>query len=97
MAATRLHLHLPHDEADPNKRYIMPDPDGCLGESVHRLSAALNTGREVDISDVIHVLMLARGYLDLTTYKLGQECCAGKLRDIWRARRARADGVDDGE
>ena len=45
---------------------------------------------------VYRVLVLAEAYMDLTTYPLGQECCVGKLRDIWRARRAREEG-DDGE
>ena len=43
----------------------------------------------VDAAELATVLSLAEGYLDLTMYELGQGCCVGKLRDIWRARRAR--------
>lgn len=87
---TSWHLRLPHDEADERNRYSMPDPDehaDALGE-VYR---HCYYGESLDLEDLKRVLALAQGYLDLTTYTLGQECCVGKLRDIWRARRARGD------
>lgn len=91
-------LRLPHDETDPAKRYSMPDPDGRLFASYDAARRRLSPGcsledlpAEVRLSreELEHVLRLAMGYLDLTTYSLGQEHCVEKLRDIWRARRAR--------
>lgn len=75
------------------KRYSMPDPD-VLHDAYGRVRRAafgnvFDGEGEIDAADLRRVLMLAQGYLDLTTYVLGQECCVGKLRDVWRARRAR--------
>lgn len=88
-------IKLPHDETDPDKRYSMPDPD-ALADAYQRVRSHWSRGAQPSEgnmeSDLAAVLALARGYLDLTTYELGQECCVGKLRDIWRARRARETG-----
>lgn len=77
-------LRLPHGETDENKRYSFPDPDdeGNID--------ALWTMRygEPTRAQVLRALSLAQAYMALTTYELGQEHCVGKLRDIWRARRA---------
>lgn len=91
-------LRLPHGETRPERRYSMPDPDGKLFASYEAACRRLNPGcalehlpDDVRLSrvELEHVLRLAGAYLDLTTYELGQEHCVGKLRDIWRARRAR--------
>ncbi len=87
---------------DAGDTYSFPDPDYLTQAYLRLRSAAFpcsrrrNTGGELtpapgpfDAEDVRHVLDLARGYLDLTTYELGQECCVAKLRDIWRSRRRR--------
>lgn len=93
MGRRLLHMDLPHGETHRDKVYSMPDPDGLIGayenvrERVYHPEWKLDPTRE----DLKRVLMLAEGYLDLTTYTLGQECCVGKLRDIWRARRARGE------
>jgi len=91
-------IRLPHDETDECKRYVMPDP-GVLYEAYRRVreqayptcarSLIEPAATMMNFSDLKAVLSLAAGYLDLTTYTLGQERCVGKLRDIWRARRAR--------
>jgi hypothetical protein len=86
--ATGARLHLPTDDATQEHRYTMPDPD-ALAESYERLYHAAWLGQPMDCADVKAVLALASGYLHLTTYDLGQECCVGQLRDIWRARRMR--------
>lgn len=86
-----LRITLPHDETDESRRYSLPDPDE-LREAYaavyrwHHWHGPVPPTRE----EWTRVLMLASGYLDLTTYDGGQECCVGKLRDLWRARRARA-------
>ena len=88
-------MKLPHGEADPNKTYSMPDPDALLGRYIDAYSAhypcvgKLGTHGTLSDEQVSTLLTLAQGYLDLTMYELGQECCVAKLRDIWRARRAR--------
>lgn len=81
-------LSLPHGEDDPNKTYTMPDPDE-LGDAFSRAWMARFSGKHAAKNDMAAVLMMANAYLHLTTYSLGQEVCVGKLRDIWRARRAR--------
>lgn len=83
-------LRLPDSSAPPEERYAMPDPD-ALCESRSRLRRAAYGDGTVDIKDVKRVLWLADGYIDLTMYELGQECCVEKLRDIWRARRRRME------
>ncbi len=91
-----MRLQLPHGETDERKRYSFPDPDalGGLYESAYR--AAWYEKRPLERDEVLALLSMASGYLDLTTYELGQECCVEKLRDIWRARRASATGGTDG-
>lgn len=87
-------LLLPRGEEDERRTYVMPDPDQTgTGDAMRALWAAAFDGRAkekitVSRDDVERVLGLASGYLDLTTYELGQEHCVKKLRDIWRARRA---------
>ena len=89
-------LRLPHGETRPEHRYSMPDPDGLAADYLAAREKLYPGGLE-DLPKVVvlgrveleHVLRLAGAYLDLTTYELGQEHCVGKLRDIWRARRAR--------
>jgi hypothetical protein len=81
-------MRLPSADAPESKRYTMPDPDG-LHDAYQRLREAAYYDMPMDREDVKDVLGLAEGYLGLTTYELGQECCVGKLRDIWRARRRR--------
>ena len=81
-------MRLPIGSTDPGETYAMPDPD-VLGEAFERAYRHRYYGEGLgDQRDWDRVLMLARGYLGLTTYELGQECCVEKLRDIWRARRA---------
>jgi len=89
-------IRLPHGETDPTKRYSMPDPDtlGPAYDAAYR--AVYYERRALTYDEVAAVLMLAGGYLDLTTYELGQECCVGKLRDVWRHRRALAEGKGEG-
>lgn len=82
-------LRLPHGETDERRRYTLPDPDALTDAYARAYRDVYYESREPDIADVKRLLMLARGYLDLTTYVLGQETCVGKLRDVWRARRAR--------
>ena len=87
-------LLLPHDESDRSKTYLMPDPEheGSPYETLYAQAwSGFNAPDKVTVNrvDLHRVLALARGYLTLTTYELGQEHCVGKLRDIWRARRAR--------
>jgi hypothetical protein len=82
-------MRLPSDDAPPRERYTMPDPDG-LSDAYQRLREAAYHDTHMSRDDVKAVLMLAEGYLGLTTYEMGQECCVAKLRDIWRARRRRA-------
>lgn len=88
---TAWRMSLPHDETDERERYSMPDPDEHADAFSrvyrHRWYGEAEPSRE----DFERVIMLADGYLSLTTYELGQECCVEKLRDIWRARRARGD------
>ena len=82
-------LRLPHGETDPAKRYSMPDPDE-LYEAYMRVHRHRFYGEgALNKDDLSSVLALASGYLSLTTHELGQECCVGKLRDVWRARSAR--------
>jgi len=83
-----MRIKLPHGESDTAKRYSMPDPD-ALGAAVSVLYRSIfYHERPPTREELIRVVTLAQGYLDLTTYELGQEHCAAKLRDIWRARRA---------
>ena len=87
-------------EGDPTRRYAMPDPDD-LRESYDSVRQAVHPGSyawplpdrvTVDRAELARVLTLAQGYLVLTTDG-GQEQMVGKLRDVWRARRARAEGA----
>jgi hypothetical protein len=81
-------MPLPHGVTDPALTYSMPDPDALLKTYEAAYSAHYYERRTLTDEQIAVVLMLAGGYLDLTLYALGQECCVGKLRDIWRARRA---------
>ena len=91
-------LRLPHDETDESKRYTMPHPDALATNYGAVRSKLYPCVRLEDLPETVtlgrveleHVLRLAGGYLDLTTYQLGQEHCVEKLRDIWRARKAGA-------
>jgi hypothetical protein len=69
----------------------MPDPDigVSLYESAYRAYYYSGSNRELPHELVVALFTLAQGYLDLTTYELGQEHCVAKLRDIWRARKAK--------
>lgn len=88
-------MRLPHDETDERKRYAMPDPDALAPAYGSLYDAAWYRGDRttetvtVSREELRRLLSLAGGYLDLTTYELGQEHCVEKLRDVWRARRAR--------
>lgn len=95
MPPTDRRMRLPHGEADPAKRYSMPDPDELHASYERVYRARWYGGPAASEDDIAYVLTLAGGYLDLTTYTLGQECCVGKLRDIWRARRARREDETD--
>lgn len=82
-------LRLPHGNTDPEKAYAFPDPDQ-RPEAIWSLHQWLFAGGPKPSRDaLIHIERLADAYVSLTTYELGQECCVRKLRDIWRARRAR--------
>ncbi len=85
-------IRLPSPTADPSERYSMPDPDVLYSAYERVYRSVWHDRGEPKIEDVKSVLALADGYLDLTTYPLGQECCVGKLRDVWRARRLRSKG-----
>jgi hypothetical protein len=87
-------LKLPHGETNPTKLYSFPDPDANLEAWKAVNSWRYWNGPLPTPGQVSAVLDLAYGYLDLTTYELGQECCVRKLRDIWRARRARKANGD---
>lgn len=85
-------LRLPVGETDPNKIYHYPDPDALKPDYLEARSKFYTSGgRTQPLSEhELYVLFeLAGAYLNLTTYALGQECCVEKLRDIWRARRAK--------
>ena len=89
------YIRLPHDETDEAKRYTMPNPDALIdtyrrlrGRAFPPFPVILTCPVLLDTDDLRAVLSLADGYITLTTYSLGQECCVGKLRDIWRARRS---------
>jgi len=94
--ASRPMLQLPHGETNPRKRYVFPNPDELAAAYTAVRRHHYNGEREPTRQEMARVLMLAGGYLGLTTYELGQECCVEKLRDIWRARRA-AEEKTDGE
>jgi len=86
----KYNMRLPHDETAECNWYTMPDPD--VLEPLYRAARHRryypNTHlcyTDEQITDAL--IALAGGYLDLTMYELGQECCVRKLRDIWRARR----------
>ena len=87
-------LLLPNGDHRRERQYVMPSPD-ALGDAYERAYDAAwyrpqTEGGEVtlDKQTLRDLISLAGGYLTLTTYALGQEHCVGKLRDIWRARRA---------
>ncbi len=82
-------LKLPHGETDPRKTYSFPDTDALSEAYAEAYDRHFHQKKSLTNSQVRVLLSLAQGYLALTTYVLGQECCVKKLRDIWRARRAR--------
>ncbi len=102
-----MRIKLPHGEVDPIDTYSMPDPDALVDtyfdarRAVFPANGVLQSPPYPDVtltySQAVDLLALAEGYLTLTTYELGQECCVEKLRDIWRARRARAAEEGTGE
>lgn len=72
----------------------MPDPDELSPtyDTAYRAWFYGNLdSRSLTHEQMVVLFTLAQGYLDLTTYELGQEHCVSKLRDIWRARRGRED------
>ncbi len=77
---------LPHGEKDPSKQYTFPDP--LHGPFIEAEQRARYNPKALTRSDILALCSLASAYRSLTAYELGQECCVGKLRDIWRARRA---------
>lgn len=82
-------MRLPHGCADPAKRYAMPDPD-TLGPMLDGArDRAYYTPEDLRREDLQALITLATGYMALTTFAGGQEAAVRKLRDIWRARRAR--------
>lgn len=93
-------IRLPSLKAPPEQRYSMPNPD-------HRPAAyravydwLWYSGPQPEREDLLQVLNLANGYRALTVYH-GQEDAVGKLRDVWRHRRASgaeaAAGASDDE
>ena len=80
-------LLLPHTEADPAKQYTFPDPT-CEGLAEAEWSAR-HFPETLTRSQLLTLCSAASAYRSLCTYELGQECCVGKLRDIWRALRSR--------
>jgi hypothetical protein len=74
----------------------MPDPDVLRDAYAVVYRHEYYGERAPTDSETAMVLTLAAGYLDLTMYELGQECCVKKLRDIWRARRARTARAGEG-
>jgi hypothetical protein len=86
------YLRLPHDVPEGPHRYGMPDPDACADAFVIAYRHRYCGERAPSPIEVGKLLQLADGYLTLTTYALGQECCVRKLRDIWRARRSQKRG-----
>jgi hypothetical protein len=88
--ATCKRMTLPSEDAPPDERYSMPDPDADLEAFVRLRAAAFDPDRpHADINDIRAVLSLANGYLDLTRGEAGQEVNVKRLRDIWRERRRR--------
>lgn len=96
-----MRMKLPHSETDPRKTYSMPDPDAMMDACMdaRRVVFPPCTGElgsppypdvTLTYTQAVALITLTEGYLDLTMYELGQESCVEKLRDIWRARRARA-------
>jgi hypothetical protein len=89
-----MRLNLPHDATHPDQEYSMPDPDALLSAYV-RAYRNHHYGEPCAPDDIDRVIMLAAGYLQLTYYAQSQTASIGKLRDIWRARAARAgEGVE---
>lgn len=91
-------LRLPHDETDERKRYSHPDPDELADAYAVVYRHHYYGERAPTREEMARVLVLAGGYLDLTTYGSapdrslgygGQEHCVKHLREIWRARKAR--------
>lgn len=89
---THLRMKLPHGETDDEKTYSMPDPDALLEAYDTAYRVHFSEKRALTDDQLAILFTLAGGYMGLTMYGLGQECCVGKLREIWRARRARAVG-----
>jgi hypothetical protein len=85
----RPRIKLPTPDAPPNDVYSMADPE-YLPEALREIYGWLYySEREPSREALVQVMSMAQGYIHLTTYELGQENCVEKLRDIWRARRAR--------
>lgn len=84
-APTAQRLRLTPGETNPRRTYTLPDPDS---PGLHDAAHAARSG-EPTRSQLYELAAVAEAYLHLTTYSLGQEHCARKLRDVWRARRAR--------
>ena len=90
MTKRPLMMPLPLGEVRPDHVYSMPDPDE-LGPAFTEVYRAHYYGEGAVSRDALaRVLMLANGYLWLTSEGPGQTDCLRKLRDIWRARKARA-------
>lgn len=94
-----LRVTLPHGETDPRKTYSLPNPEAlrpardrvrhaCYPQPAFSAPDQIT----VDRSDLVRLLMLADGYLVLAAGPGGQELMVGKLRDLWRARRALEGG-----
>ncbi len=81
-----IRLPLPHGETNPRKLYSYTNPDNDeLHEALWQCRHGKPSGAQLR-----RVVSAAMDYMHLTTYPLGQEHCVSQLRDIWRARRARA-------
>ena len=85
-------LILPHDEDRPSHNYQMPWPGGdnamILPVIDHQARWTDAESLTIKVTDLRRIIALAQGYMDLTTYELGQGVCVEKLKDLWRARRA---------
>jgi hypothetical protein len=93
----RPRIKLPTPDAPPDKTYSMVDPD-YLPEALREVYGWLYySEREPSRQALAHVVAMAEDYMHLTTYELGQENCVKKLRDIWRARRAREQEAEAAE
>lgn len=82
-------IQLPYDETNPAKVYTLVDPESVYEDVQSARDGHCHHKRELTRHEIALLLDIAGDWLHLTTYELGQECCVGKLRDLWRARRAR--------